>query len=72
MNNNNNFTWDSSSATRKFFGDNGGANITVGIPGVANIEQKSPSFGFDPKKDSYRNCSNCKKHWNYHKNGKCN
>jgi|AntRauTorckE6833_2_1112554.scaffolds.fasta_scaffold11488_3 hypothetical protein len=65
------FNWDPSSAGRKFFGANGGANISVGIPGVASVEQKSPTMGYSSKKDSYRNCSNCKKHINLHNNGNC-
>lgn len=65
------FSWDPASAGRKFFGDNGGANITVGVPGVVTIEQKSPGMGYSPEKDSYRNCSRCGKHYNYHRNGKC-
>ena len=69
--NNNNFSWDPWSAGRKALGDNGGANVTVGIPGVVSIEQKAPSTIYDSKKDSYRNCSKCGKHWNYHKNGQC-
>lgn len=62
----NNFSWDPSSAGRKLFHD---SSITIGVPGVVSIEKQTPPN--DPKKDAYRNCSKCGKHWNYHKNGKC-
>ena len=63
---NNNYSWDPASAGRKFIKD---ATITVGIPGVVSIEKKTPPH--DPKNDAYRACGKCGKHWNFHKNGKC-
>lgn len=67
----NRFKWDPYSAGRKFLGDNGGAKVNIGVPNVIGVEQRAPSTIFDPKKDSYRNCSRCGKHMNYHKGGQC-
>jgi hypothetical protein len=60
------FSWDYKSAVRKASSD---ISISVGkTPLFINKQITGPN---DPKKDAFRNCSNCGRHYNYHKNGKC-
>ena len=53
----NNYAWDGNSALRKL-----GSNVSVGV----GVVQKQISGPHDPKKDAYRNCANCEKHFNNH------
>lgn len=66
----NKFSWDAESAFRK-----GVSGITLDISTPTPIISIGKSFEVtppnDPKKDAYRNCSKCGKHYNYHKNGQC-
>lgn len=69
-NNRNQYQWDASSAFRKL---TSGADITVSTPTPfvsigKTFQITQPN---DPKKDAYRNCSMCGKHYNYHVSGKC-
>jgi hypothetical protein len=58
------FKWDASSAFRKATSD-----CTFGVSvGVVATKTTAPH---DPQRDAYRSCSNCHKHINYHKDGKC-
>ncbi len=61
------FTWDASSAAKKFMS---GSKVDIGIPGVVSISKDVPIF-HDKQNDAYRKCSACGKHYNYHKDGKC-
>lgn len=70
MNNENTFKWDPASAGRKL-ASGIEVNVSTSTPVVSvgkSFELTKPN---DDKKDAYRNCSRCGKHWNYHKNGKC-
>lgn len=60
------FTWDHNSAMRKATSN---ISVSVGVPFVSVSKQVTGSH--NPKTDAYRSCSNCGKHINYHKNGKC-
>lgn len=64
------FKWDPSSAGRKLV-----SGITLNVSTPTPIVSVGKSFPItpdhNPKKDAYRNCSSCGKHYNYHKNGKC-
>ncbi len=69
MSSNNQFKWDPASAARKL-----GSGITINISTPTPVVSVGKSFDLtqpDPKKDAYRNCSACGKHYNYHKDGKC-
>lgn len=60
------FKHDIKSAVRKLASD---TSISVSHGPITVTKQlKGPN---DPEKDAYRNCSNCKRHINYHKDGKC-
>ena len=54
-----NFSWSPISALRKATSD-----VTINIGGVITKTTESNN----PEQDAYRNCSNCKTHYNYHKN----
>lgn len=64
------FKWSPASAFRKATSD-----ITVNVcsptPVVSVCKTVTSTPPHDPSKDAYRNCSNCGKHLNYHKGGKC-
>lgn len=60
------FNWSSQSAMRKLTSD---LSFSVGIPTVASVTKSTTTH--NPKTDAYRSCSNCGKHWNYHREGKC-
>lgn len=62
------FKWDAKSAANKFFS---GATVSVGIPAVVTVSKELPKM-HDPVNDAYRKCSNCGRHYNFHKDGKCN
>ena len=59
------FSWSASSAFKKA---TSGISVTVSTP--TPVVSIGKSFDVtepnDPKRDAYRNCSNCKKHYNYH------
>jgi hypothetical protein len=59
------FNWSAQSAIRKATSD---LSINISIPPVSITKTTTTH---DPSKDAYRNCSNCGKHINYHKDGKC-
>jgi hypothetical protein len=60
------FSWDAKSALRK-----AQAAISVSISAGPVTISKQITEPHNPKTDAYRSCSNCGKHINYHKNGKC-
>ena len=61
------FSWDAKSAFRKATSD-----LEVSVPVLPFVSiGKKVTGPHDPKKDAYRGCSQCGKHANYHKNGKC-
>jgi len=68
--NTNQFKWDAGSAFRKL---TSGIDMNVCTPtpviSVCKTTQITPPN--DPKKDAYRNCARCGKHYNYHAGGKC-
>ncbi len=68
--NNNHFHWSPGSAFNKLTSD-----ITFNISTPTPIISVSKSFNITPpldvKKDAYRNCAKCGKHYNFHKNGQC-
>ncbi|AYV75388.1 MAG: hypothetical protein Terrestrivirus1_262 [Terrestrivirus sp.] len=55
------FEWDPISAATKFICN---SDITVSV-GVVSITKNTGEH--DKKKDAYRNCKICGKHYNYHK-----
>ena len=60
-NNCNNFSWNPFSAIKKLASD---LTLNVG----SGISISKPITGpNDPLKDAFRNCSNCGKHYNFHK-----
>lgn len=59
------FSWSAKSAIRKGLG---GSTLTVGIPYVS-ISIPIPEANRD--KDAFRNCSNCGRHFNYHRGRFC-
>ncbi len=63
--NNDNFKWSAVSAFRKL---TSGLYINIGN-NISITKQLTPDN--NPQRDAYRNCSNCNKHYNFHKNGKC-
>ena len=61
----NNFKWDPSSAARKAAS---GCYVSVGTPFIAVTKF---TYENNDQVDAYRNCQNCKKHFNYHRDGRC-
>ena len=61
------YTWDPMSFGRKLISD---TSITVGsVNSVSVTKHIGPN---DSKRDAYRNCAKCHKHFNYHGiNGEC-
>lgn len=64
------YSWDVKSAIKKSVS---GIQLTISTPTPIVSASKSVYLTnpHNPQKDAYRNCSNCGKHYNYHKNGKC-
>jgi hypothetical protein len=56
-----NYSWDPVSAIKKGISD---TTICLNL-GAVNVVKTIGSN--DPKKDAFRNCSNCGSHYNYHK-----
>ncbi len=63
--NDNTFKWDPVSFGRKLASD---SSITINGGPISATKNIGPN---DPKRDAYRNCSNCGKHINFHNGGKC-
>ncbi len=56
------FKWSGDAAWRKLVS---GISVSVGP------FSKQVVGDHNPNRDAYRNCANCGKHYNYHKNNKC-
>lgn len=56
------FEWDITSAATKFVYD---TDVTISV-GVISVTKNTGEC--NRKKDAYRNCRICGKHYNYHKN----
>lgn len=70
MSNAKKFEWSAASAGRKLVS---GLTVTVSTPTpIVSVSKSIPlTPEHDATKDAYRNCKNCGKHINYHKDGKC-
>lgn len=61
------YEWSASSAFRKL---GSGLWLTVDGPGGLSLS-KQITDDCNREKDAYRNCKNCGRHYNYHRNGRC-
>jgi len=65
------FSWDSKSAFKKA---TSGIDVVISTPtpivSLSKSIQLTPPN--NPNENAFRKCQNCGKHWNFHKNGKCN
>lgn len=61
----NNFKWDPASAARKAASD---CYISVGTSHLSVTKYTGET---NRERDAYRNCQNCKRHFNYHRDGRC-
>lgn len=59
------YKWDKLSALRKLASN---STITINLPVVSISKNIEPH---DPKVDAFRNCENCKRHYNYHDDHVC-